>query len=269
MNPRRSEGVIALVRAGHAVPAVAVTVFTGLLAVADGADIWTLIAIVIAIFSGQLVIGWSNDFLDRSRDRQVGRPDKPLTTGELTSRTVVVAIVAAAGICVVSSFACGWSAGTVHLLLGVGSGLAYNAYFKATVLSWLPYSVAFGSLPVIASLAVHPGELPPAWMVAVAALLGVGAHLLNALPDLDDDAATGIDGLPHRLGARRVPLVAAALMVAATAILVVANSSTWWLWVELAVVAVLSAVTMRLPGRAAFYGAIVVAAINVAMLLTI
>ncbi len=268
MNPRRSTSVIALVRAGHAVPAVAVTLFTGLLAVAENADVWTLIAIVVAIFSGQLVIGWSNDFLDRSRDRRVGRTDKPLATGELTSRTVVVAIAAAAAICVVSSFACGWAAGAVHLVLGVGSGLAYNAVLKATVLSWVPYFIAFGSLPVVASLAAHPGELPPAWMVAVAALLGVGAHLLNALPDLDDDAATGIEGLPHRLGARRIPMVAAALMIAATGILVVANSSTWWLWVGLAVVVVISGVSMRVPGRRApFYGAIVVAAINVAMLL--
>jgi 4-hydroxybenzoate polyprenyltransferase len=106
-------------------------------------------------------------------------------------------------------------------------------------------------------------------MVAGAALLGVGAHLLNALPDLDDDAATGIEGLPHRLGKKRVPLVAAALMVAATALLVVANSSTWWLWAGLAVVVVTSGATMRMPGRAPFYGAIAVAAINVAMLLLI
>lgn len=269
MNQPRIGGAVALIRASHAVPAVAVTLFTGLLAASDGADSRTLIAIVVAIFSGQLLIGWTNDFLDRNRDRQVGRSDKPLATGELSSRTVVVAITVAVITCVVSSLACGWAAGTVHLVLGVGSGLAYNAYFKATVLSWIPYFIAFGSLPVIASLAVHPGELPPAWMVAGAALLGVGAHLLNALPDLDDDAATGIEGLPHRLGKRRVPLVAAALMVAATALLVVANSSTWWLWVGLAVVVVTSGATMRMPGRAPFYGAIAVAAINVAMLLLI
>src|SRR3712207_7375206 len=34
--------------------------------------------------------------------------------------------------------------------------------------------------------------------------LGVGAHLLNVLPDLEDDAATGVRGLPHVLGPRRI-----------------------------------------------------------------
>ena len=45
---------------------------------------------------------------------------------------------------------------------------------------------------------------PPAWMMATGAVLGVGAHLLNALPDLADDDATGVRGLPQRLGAGRV-----------------------------------------------------------------
>ena len=54
-----------------------------------------------------------------------------------------------------------------------------------------------------------------------AALLGVGAHLLNVLPDLDDDAATGVRGLPHRLGPRRIAPVAAAVLVAASIVVLV------------------------------------------------
>lgn len=256
----------ALIRAGHALPAVAVTLLTAALAVADDAGTATLVVIVIAVFSGQLIVGWTNDLIDRDRDRQVGRTDKPLATGELDPRTVVVAVALAATVCVVASFACGWRAAVVHLVFGVGSALAYNSFLKSTIFSWLPYFVAFGALPIVVSLAVDPERLPPVWMVAVAALLGVGAHLLNVLPDLGDDAATGVQGLPHRLGRRRLPLVAAALLVGATVLAAIANSSTWWVWVGLAVVVVVAATTIRLPGRVPFYGAMLIAAIDVSML---
>jgi 4-hydroxybenzoate polyprenyltransferase len=175
--------------------------------------------------------------------------------------------VALAGIvCVVASLACGLAAGLVHLVLGVGSALAYNSALKSTVFSWLPYFVAFGSLPVVVTLTADPPDLPPLWMIAVAGLLGVGAHLLNVVPDLDDDADTGIQGLPHLLGARRIPFVAAVLLVGATAIAVVANTQMPWLWAGLGVVVVIAMVTMRAPGRAPFYGAIAIAAVDVTML---
>ena len=45
-------------------------------------------------------------------------------------------------------------------------------------------------------------------------------HFSNVLPDLDDDAATGVRGLPHRIGARGSALVAfGALLVGALAVL--------------------------------------------------
>ena len=36
--------------------------------------------------------------------------------------------------------------------------------------------------------------------MGAAAALGSAAHFVNVLPDLADDAATGVHGLPHRLG---------------------------------------------------------------------
>ena len=77
-------------------------------------------------------------------------------------------------------------------------------------------------------------------MAAAGALLGVGAHLVNVLPDLADDAATGVRGLPHRLGARRSSVLAAAVLVGATVVIVVGApgrarrslSSRWSSWVR-------------------------------------
>ena len=61
-------------------------------------------------------------------------------------------------------------------------------------------------------------HLPAAWVVLAGALLGVGAHLLNALPDLAGDAATGVQGWPQRLGARRVRWVAPVVLTAASGV---------------------------------------------------
>ena len=84
----------------------------------------------------------------------------------------------------------------------------------------MPYLVAFGLLPafVVVALPGHPA--PPAWLVAAGALLGGGAHFANVLPDLADDAATGVRGLPHRLGAGWSQVAAAVLLLAATLTLV-------------------------------------------------
>ena len=79
---------------------------------------------------------------------------------------------------------------------------AYNLGLKSTWLSPLPYALAFGLLPafVTLGLAGHPWPRPA--VTAVAALLGVGAHLLNTIPDHDADLRTGVRGLPQRIGPR-------------------------------------------------------------------
>jgi 4-hydroxybenzoate polyprenyltransferase len=55
-------------------------------------------------------------------------------------------------------------------------------------------------------------------VLVTGALLGVGAHLLNVLPDLADDEATGVRGLPHRLGARVVRWLAPAVLLAGSVV---------------------------------------------------
>ena len=210
--------VPALLRSAHAGPALAVTAVAGLLAVTAGLPPATSALVVAAVLTGQLSIGWSNDLIDVRRDRAVRRADKPLATGEVAVATVRVACVLALVATVPLSLACGLVAGSVHLLT-VASGWAYNLGLKSTAWSWLPYAVAFGALPVFVALTGAPDELPPLWVPLAGALLGVGAHLVNALPDLDDDAATGVHGLPHRIGARRTGPAATAVLVAASVLI--------------------------------------------------
>ena len=60
--------VIPLLRACHLQPTLAVTAITATLAASAGRGAGTL-AVAVAVLAGQLSVGWSNDFVDRGRDR--------------------------------------------------------------------------------------------------------------------------------------------------------------------------------------------------------
>ncbi len=260
--------VLPLLRAAHFGPSVAVTAMVALLALALGLPVSKGVVVTLAVFSGQLTIGWGNDLLDVGRDREVGRADKPLANGDLAPSFVLRWLIVAAAACVALSLLAGWRSGVTHLALLVGFGHLYNVYFKATPWSWLPYAVAFGSLPAVVSLADSPSQWPRTWMVGTAATLGVAAHFLNTLPDLEDDAATGVRGLPHRLGAVRSRLIATVLLVLGSliAILGPAGAPATWAWAALAIVVALAAVALFGTGKAPFHAAIGIALVNVALL---
>ncbi|MDQ2728184.1 MAG: UbiA family prenyltransferase [Actinomycetota bacterium] len=208
----------ALLAASHPGPSVVVTGVAVALAAAEGRSAPGLAAVGAAVLSGQLSVGWHNDWLDAERDRLSGRGDKPVAQGavprRLVGRAAAVAVVAVIPLSLLS----GPEAAAAHLA-AVALAWAYNARLKATVLSFAPYAVAFALLVTFVSLGLPGAPGPPWWQVVAAALLGTGAHLANAAPDLDDDRATGVRGLPHRLGYRVSVLGAATLLVIASAVL--------------------------------------------------
>jgi 4-hydroxybenzoate polyprenyltransferase len=209
---------VALGKATHAAPTATVTAVITALAVSTGRGPWGSLLVAATVLSGQLSVGWSNDYLDRFRDDVVGRSDKPIPSGDIAAETVWVGAVTALRVCVPLSLANGWRAGLVHLA-GVAAAWCYNLGLKATVLSPLPYAIGFGALPAFVVLGLPGRPTPPLWLVAGGALLGVGAHFANVLPDLTDDAATGVVGLPHRLGRTGSAFTSAGLLLAATVVL--------------------------------------------------
>ncbi len=257
---------LGLLRACHPGPTVAVTALATAYAASLGQPPSLVVLVAAAVLAGQLSIGWCNDLVDLARDRQVGRTDKPLATGEVAAPTVRTACALAVVATVVLSLATGLLAGLVHLVC-VAAGWAYDLGLKATVASWVPYAVAFGLLPAFVSLA-SPGVWPPVTILAAAALLGVGAHLLNAVPDLVDDAATGVRGLPHLLGARRSSVVAVGALGAATLALVlsVTEVPTALRAVVVGLVVVLALAALNGRGRWPFRAAIGIAALDVVLL---
>ena len=72
-----------LVAASHPGPTLAVTVLAGLLALAQGVSPSTGALLVAAVLAGQLTVGWSNDLVDRSRDRATGLQPRLLSWPEV------------------------------------------------------------------------------------------------------------------------------------------------------------------------------------------
>lgn len=210
-----------------------------------------------AVLTGQLSIGWSNDWIDAPRDAAAARTDKPIPAAQAGSTGIGIAAVVALIACVPLSIAA-TSTGWAHLV-AVAMGWWYNLHAKRTLVSPLPFTIAFALLVIFA--------VPePAWqLVAVGALLGTAAHITNVLPDLAEDAATGVTGLPHRLGEQGSTAAALLCLAAATAVLLTAFEP-WWLAIAALTAAGLAAVTI--PSRRRPFLFVQLAALtNVAMLL--
>jgi 4-hydroxybenzoate polyprenyltransferase len=261
----------ALLRAAHAPPTIAVTALATTLAATSGRDLTGTVLVATAVLTGQLSIGWSNDLLDRDRDRAAGRSDKPVASGAVTAQTVRLACAGAAAACIPLSLASGWRAGLCHLV-GVAGGWAYNLGLKRTLWSWLPYATSFALLGAFLSLGLPGHPDPHWWVLTAAALLGVGAHFLNVVPDVTADRLAGVLGLPQRLGADHARTGGAVLLAVAAAIVTLGpgNPPAWALAGLAAAIAM--AVTAASTGRSAgsrlpFLLALATAAVTVALLI--
>ncbi|PZE34702.1 MULTISPECIES: UbiA family prenyltransferase [unclassified Curtobacterium] len=264
-SPRRPSTIRLLFASSHPGPTVTVTVLAAVIATAVGHPFRVVVLVALAVVAGQLSIGLANDWIDADRDRAVGRSDKPVARGLVAVTTVRTAAFATAGVAVVLSLFLGPVAAVAHVVL-VAAGWAYDAGLKRTAASVAPFVVAFGLLPVVAVAAGPDGGWPATWAIATGAVFGVAIHCTNVLPDLVDDAATGVRGFPHRLGLHASGIVAfGSLVVAAVLVLLgqlggddpVRGAGALLAVIGAVVVVVLAAVGVRLvltgpPTRALF-----------------
>lgn len=253
-----------LALASHLGPTVAVTALVTAVAWSAGRSPAGCLLVAATILTGHLSIGWSNDAIDAARDTIVNRKDKPVVRGLVSRRTLTVAAGLMLVITIPVSLANGIAAGLVHLLF-VACAWAYNLGLKSTVISWLPYAVAFGALPSFVTLGTAH-TWAPWWATTATALLGVGAHLANVVPDLQDDLATGVRGWPQRIGAN-ARLLAPLPLATATGLLVIAPAGPIGVvgWIALAIATALLMVIV-LWREAPFLVTIAIAGVSVAAL---
>ena len=133
------------------------------------------------------------------------------------------------------------------------------------------YLLGFGPLPAYATSTV-PGHPAPTWYVTVAAaLVGLGTHFANVLPDLAADRATGVNGLPQQVAARwgagAVRAVALVLLLSVSVLLLVASSPSrrWVAVAGLGAAGVLAVIGARGAGRVPFWAAMGIAAVDVVL----
>jgi len=206
-------------RAAHFGPTVIVTITTFLLAISQYSIIDAL-RVALAIFAGQLVVGWSNDFIDAPLDIAAQRTKKPIVSKELKpeqlKKSIVFALIAAL---LFSLFSPLGITGTLVHFLGILSATLYNLKLKPTILSPLPYIVSFGALPWAVYLPA--GNQPPLWLFIDFMIIAVAFHFFNVLKDFQWDINQGILGLPQRLGKNVSLIISISLVVSALLVFIV------------------------------------------------
>lgn len=260
--------VRALMIASHPGPSLAITAMAALLAAEAAPHGTGPVLTAPAMLAGQLSVGWSNDACDARRDAAAGRTDKPAATGAISVRAVWRAAFAALAAALAMSLAI--SAATALILaVIIGAAWAYNLGLKSTPWSGVMYLAGFGPIPAYAASTL-PGHPAPGWPVTLAAaLVGLGAHFANVLPDLAADQATGVRGLPQlvalRCGATAVRAVALVLLIGASVLLLLAAGAArrWVAVAGLAAAAVLGIAGARGSGRVPFLAALGIAAVDV------
>ena len=205
-------------RAAHFGPTLIVTTITFVLALSQYSPIEAL-RVAIAIFAGQLVIGWSNDFIDAPLDIAAQRTKKPIVGKEIDPdqlrKSIVFAIFAALLLSLISPLGL---IGTLIHFLGLLSATLYNLKLKSTILSPLAFIVSFGALPW--AIYLPTGTQPPLWLFIDFMLISVAFHFFNVLKDFQWDINQGVLGLPQRLG-RNASLVISILLVGSAVIVLI------------------------------------------------
>lgn len=222
---------VLLVRAAHPRQALATAVGVAAAAALAGRPTREVLVVLATVLVGQSVLGWHNDLTDRERDRRHDLPGKPVAQGRLDAGTVWFVLICGVLLVVPLAIASGVTAGCLYL----GSlliGALGNLVLRQGVLSWLPWAASYALYPAYLSYGGWGGEAlgdpPEPAMVALAALLGIGVHVLRALWGLVPDHADGWTYLPLRLGVRlgasRLLLVTSLYLLLVVAGLVVAGT---------------------------------------------
>ena len=216
---------VMLLQAAHPRQAVGTALALGVAAALTGRPLREVGLVAGTVLVGQTMLGWDNDLVDRDRDARHEREGKPIARGWLEPGTVWVAMTCALLLVVPLSLASGPRAGGAYLV-SVLIGLLGNRFLRGSWLSFLPWVLGFGLYPFFLAYGGWDGvgttTGPSVPMVALAALLGLGVHLLRSLPGLVQDNQDGLRSLPLRIalrtGATKLLIISGVL----TAVIVIA-----------------------------------------------
>jgi 4-hydroxybenzoate polyprenyltransferase len=264
-----SSRVMGFVRASHAAPTAVVTLVVVLLAAGLGWRGLPLAGILVAVAVGQLSVGWSNDAFDAPLDRRCQRRDKPTVALGISSRALwIAAVIALVVACALSWLVAGLIGGSWHVF-ALAMAWLYNTVLSRTWWSWLPYALAFGSIPAFLTYGLD-GQPPLLWLTAVCAIVGVSAHVANALPDLELDRQADVNGFVMSMGRTRATWLCWILLVAGSGIVAAETFAvSSWIPIVLGVALTSAALYARLSRSrtATFHAILVLVVVQVVVLL--
>lgn len=223
---------VLLVRAAHPRQAVVTAVAMALAAACLGRAPREVGVVALTVLIGQALLGWHNDLVDAERDARHEARGKPVAEGRLERGQVWYAMALAVLLLVPLAVSTGLRAAACYggaLLIGLASHLV----LRRGRLSWLPWACQFACYPAYLTYGAWGGQAvgdPPAWwFTGLAALLGVGVHVLRALWGLVPDDLDGWTYLPLALGrrlgtGRLLGLTAGYLAVVLGAVLILGSS---------------------------------------------
>ena len=205
----------ALIAATHFPQALTMVLLMTIATAVCGGTWWRVALVFAASAAGQATVGWTNDLHDATADRAAGRVKKPTVRGDLRATDLRMPILVSALLTIPLSFlAAGWVGGAAHIV-AVSSALIYNFYLARTIWSWAPYAVSFALMTVFVSQASSLALWPTWPVLCLGMLVGVIAHLFNAIPDILIDRRAGWGGLAVSLDKARSRIVLIVLMALA------------------------------------------------------
>ena len=218
-----------LVRAAHPRQALVTATAVGAAAAVAGRPLREVGLVAATVLVGQSVLGWSDDLTDRESDAR-RRPDKPLAGGRLDPGTVWFTLTCAALLVVPLAVANGRRAGATYLALLLVSAVG-DRFLHARPLSFVPWMASFALYPAFLAYGGWGGvgaPTPPTpVMIALSAALGLGVHVLLALPGLVHDHEEGEKSFPLlvalRTGTPRLLVMSSVWTVLAVAAILVAG----------------------------------------------
>jgi 4-hydroxybenzoate polyprenyltransferase len=195
---------VAAIRLIHVFPSVTVVAASVLLmfvASRGNPPLGLLLRGAAVVAASQVAVGALNDYVDRHDDART-QPEKPLTSGLVSTRTALAMVAGGIVVCCGVSFTFGPVAFCISTL-GLISGLAYDLRLKRTPFSPVTYMVSFLSLFTWIWYITGAITRSIVLVYPLGACLLLAAHLANALPDASTDAMLGQRGLVVLLGPRR------------------------------------------------------------------
>jgi 4-hydroxybenzoate polyprenyltransferase len=143
---------------------------------------------------------------------------------------------------------------------------SYNLGLKRTMVSFLPWTIAFGLLPVVVATMLPGAPLPLTVMIIAGASCGLAAHFANTVGDVAEDALTGVRGLPQRVGpAGSTVLAGGFIALAVVHVLVAAGANPLTVGASIVDIAIALALPLavRVPARRRLAFRLVIAAVGV------